>query len=179
MTTNNSVRVAVVMGSDSDLPQLEGCIDTLKNLGIPFDVRVLSAHRTPDSTAEFAKNSEGIYSLFIAAAGGAAHLAGAIAANTTLPVIGVPLSCPPFNGMDSLFATVQMPPGVPVATVSAGKWGGINAAILACQILSISNPRFGKTMEDYKVTLARRAFDKDARLQEKINKSPALTSAVA
>jgi len=168
MITNNSVRVAVVMGSDSDLPQMEGCIDTLKNLGIPFDVRVLSAHRTPNSTAAFAKDSEGTYSLFIAAAGGAAHLAGAIAANTTSPVIGIPLSCPPFNGIDSLFATVQMPPGVPVATVSAGKWGGINAAILACQILSISNPVFGKTMKDYKIAIARKAFDKDERLQKKI-----------
>jgi phosphoribosylaminoimidazole carboxylase PurE protein len=164
-------RVAVVMGSDSDLPQLEGCFEVLRSFGIPFDARVLSAHRTPAACAEFAENPGSRYSVFIAAAGGAAHLAGAIAARTTLPVIGVPLVCPPLEGLDALLATVQMPPGVPVATVAVGAWGARNAAVLACQILALSDPVLAGKLKAYKVELADKAAAKDRRLQERLEEA--------
>ncbi len=161
-------RVAVVMGSDSDLPQLEGCFEVLRSFGIPFDARVLSAHRTPAACAELAENPGNRYSVFVAAAGGAAHLAGAIAARTTRPVIGVPLVCPPLDGLDALLATVQMPPGVPVATVAIGAWGGRNAAILACQILALSDPALATKLKAYKIELGNKAAAKDQRLQDRL-----------
>lgn len=132
--------VAVMMGSDSDLGTMQTCIDTLKELGVPYEARVLSAHRTPDLTADYVKDAEqrGCV-IFIAAAGLAAHLAGAVAANTTKPVIGIPLDAGTLGGLDALLATVQMPGGTPVATTTIGKAGAKNAAILATEILAIQD----------------------------------------
>lgn len=143
--------VLVVMGSRSDLPVMENCLAQLKELDIPFMVRVLSAHRTPDAVLEFSKNAkkEGI-KVIIAAAGGAAHLAGVLASSTTLPVIGIPMQTSALGGMDSLLSTVQMPAGVPVATVAIGKAGAKNAAILAGQILALSDPEMDKRMQEMK-----------------------------
>ena len=134
-----SAKVGLLMGSNSDLPKIQGCIDTLKNLGIECEVRVMSAHRTPDLVAEYATNaaSRGI-KVLIAAAGGAAHLAGAVAARTLLPVIGIPVEGGALNGLDALLATVQMPGGIPVATVGIGSGGATNAGLLAAQIIATS-----------------------------------------
>jgi phosphoribosylaminoimidazole carboxylase PurE protein len=124
-------KVAIIMGSKSDLPNLQGAFDIFKKFQIEFSVRVISAHRTPVEAANFAEDADkNGYKVIICAAGMAAHLAGVIAAHTTLPVIGVPMACEPFNGMDALLATVQMPPGIPVATVTVGKSGGKNSAYL-------------------------------------------------
>lgn len=133
-------KVAVLMGSKNDLPKLEGCIKTLKALGIPAEVRVMSAHRTPDVVAGFvsAAAAEG-FGVIIAAAGGAAHLAGVAAAHTLLPVIGIPVEGGALNGLDALLATVQMPGGIPVATVAIGSGGTVNAALLAAEILALSD----------------------------------------
>ncbi len=133
-------QVALLMGSNSDLPKIQGCIDTLKKLGIGCEVRVMSAHRTPDKVAEFSENaaSRGI-KVLIAAAGGAAHLAGAVAARTLLPVIGIPVEGGALNGLDALLATVQMPGGIPVATVGIGSGGATNAALLAAQIIAVTD----------------------------------------
>ncbi len=133
--------VAVVMGSDSDWPVMQETAKLLKELQIPFTVRVLSAHRTPEEAAAFARDArkDGL-KIVIAAAGGAAHLAGAMAASTTLPIIGVPLEGWALSGLDALLSTVQMPGGIPVATVAIGKAGARNAAILAAQILSLGDP---------------------------------------
>ncbi len=131
-------KVAIIMGSDSDLPVLKPAIKTLHKLGIPFEVRVLSAHRTPAEAAEFAKNArDNGFGVMIAAAGKAAHLAGAIAAQTTLPVIGIPVKSSTLDGLDALLSTVQMPSGMPVATVAID--GAQNAALLAAQILAVSD----------------------------------------
>jgi len=129
--------VAILMGSDSDLPILQTCFDTLKSLNVKFEARILSAHRTPEKTAEYVKDAEQRGgAVFIAAAGLAAHLAGAVAANTVHPVIGIPLDAGTLGGIDALLATVQMPGGTPVACTSIGKAGAKNAAILAAQIFS-------------------------------------------
>ena len=139
MTTNKPF-VAVMMGSDSDLPIMKTCFDTLKLLGITFEARILSAHRTPDLAADYVKDADARgCAVFIAAAGLAAHLAGAVAANTIKPVIGIPMDAGGLNGLDALLSTVQMPGGTPVATVSIGKAGAKNAAILAAQILAIQD----------------------------------------
>ena len=131
-------KVAIVMGSDSDLPKVQPAADKLKSLGIPFEVRVLSAHRTPDVAASFSATAEeNGFGVIIAAAGKAAHLAGAIAANTILPVIGIPIKASALEGMDALLSTVQMPPGIPVATVAID--GAANAAVLAAQMLALSD----------------------------------------
>lgn len=138
-----SVRVAIVMGSASDKPTMEAAVSALKELGVEAEVRVLSAHRTPDAVREWVSGLEGRgIRVVIAAAGGAAHLAGAVAAHTTLPVIGVPLASPNAigGGLDALLSTVQMPRGVPVATVAVGEPGAANAGILAAQILATSDP---------------------------------------
>ena len=144
-------KVAVLMGSKSDLPVMEGGFKILEKLGIPFSVRVISAHRTPDKAAEFAKDAEehGIR-VIICAAGMAAHLGGVIASHTTLPVIGVPMACDPFNGLDALLATVQMPPGIPVATVTAGKAGGKNSALYAAAILALSDTELSEKLKDFR-----------------------------
>jgi len=132
-----SKKIALLMGSKSDLPKLESCLSTLKELGLECEVRVMSAHRTPAAVSEFAENAEGRgLEVIIAAAGGAAHLAGVVAAHTLLPVIGIPIEGGAFNGLDSLLSTVQMPGGIAVATVGVGSGGATNAALLAAQIIA-------------------------------------------
>jgi phosphoribosylaminoimidazole carboxylase PurE protein len=152
MVSEKKSAVAVVMGSDSDMAVMQGCVEQLRQFGIEPVVRIISAHRTPQIAAEFAQNAakNGI-KVIIAAAGMAAHLAGAIAAKTTLPVIGVPLiSSSGLEGIDALLSTVQMPPGVPVATVAIGKAGAKNAAILAVQILALSDKALAEKLADFK-----------------------------
>jgi 5-(carboxyamino)imidazole ribonucleotide mutase len=140
-------QVAVLMGSDSDLPVMEKAVAALRELGVPFEVKVISAHRIPEKVEAFAKEARGRgIEVIIAGAGLAAHLAGAVAAHTTLPVIGVPLKSGALSGVDALYATVQMPPGVPVATVAVD--GARNAAILAGQILSVKYPAIAKKLEE-------------------------------
>ena len=148
MSESNQPLVAVLMGSKSDWDTMQHCRDTLARFGVPCECRVLSAHRTPTETAEFVHSAEerGV-EVIVAAAGMAAHLAGAVAAHTTLPVIGVPLKGGLMDGLDSLLATVQMPRGIPVATVAVGKHGAINAAILAVQILANRRPELREKLE--------------------------------
>ncbi len=147
----NNAKVLVVMGSRSDLPVMQACLDQLKELGIPSETRILSAHRTPDAVLELSRTAEekGIR-VIIAAAGGAAHLAGVLASSTTLPIIGIPMQTSALGGMDSLLSTVQMPAGVPVATVAIGKAGAKNAAVLAGQILALSDETMNATMKKFK-----------------------------
>ncbi|MBP1582378.1 MAG: 5-(carboxyamino)imidazole ribonucleotide mutase [Victivallales bacterium] len=132
--------VALLMGSKSDLPKLQSCLDTLQKLGLQAEVRIMSAHRTPEIVSEFASTAaaRGL-KVIIAAAGGAAHLAGVVAAHTMLPVIGIPVEGGSLNGMDALLATVQMPGGIPVATVGVGSGGPVNAALLAAQIIAVAD----------------------------------------
>ncbi len=164
-------RVAVIMGSDSDLPQLEGCLAALEDFGVPHEVRVLSAHRTPDDAAQFADEAERRgFGVIIAAAGGAAHLAGALAARTILPVIGVPIGGTSLSGLDSLLSTVQMPGGIPVATVAIGKAGGTNAALLALEILALSDPDIRKKLKQHRRSQARKVRQKDTGLARRIKK---------
>ena len=153
--------VGVVMGSASDSNVMQGCIDLLGGLELPCEVRVLSAHRTPDLTREYALSAadRGI-EVIIAGAGWAAHLAGFIAAHTTLPVIGIPIDSSPLIGMDALFSTVQMPPGIPVATVAVGSGGAKNAAVLACQILALKYPAIAENLKDYRRTITEKAMGK-------------------
>jgi phosphoribosylaminoimidazole carboxylase PurE protein len=133
--------VSIVMGSGSDLPVMEKAAEALGSLGVPFEVRVVSAHRTPDDARRFGREAAGRgIRVIIAGAGGAAALAGTLAAHTELPVIGVPLVATPLAGLDALCATVQMPPGFPVATVAIGEWGATNAGLLAARILALSDP---------------------------------------
>ena len=143
--------VAILMGSDSDAPALKPCADVLRELNIPFVARVLSAHRTPDEAVDFAKNAkkEGI-KVMICAAGGAAHLAGVVAANTMIPVIGIPVETASFKGMDSLLSTVQMPAGTPVATVAVGPGGVRNAAFLAIRMMAMSDASLAEALAEYK-----------------------------
>jgi len=160
-------KVAVVMGSDSDLPVLKSCFGILKEFGVEVEAMVCSAHRTPDKAAEFAKNAEknGI-DVIIAAAGKAAHLPGVLAAYTTLPVIGVPIKSSTLDGMDSLLSIVQMPSGIPVATVAID--GADNAALLAIQILSVGYPEFRAMLKDYKKKLADKVEEKNKALKSKL-----------
>ncbi len=164
MGTEKKALVAVVMGSDSDKPIMKSCIDTLNKFDIEATVRVISAHRTPQLAAEFAENAakKGI-KVIIAGAGMAAHLAGAFAANTTLPVIGVPLiSSSGLEGVDALLSTMQMPPGVPVATVAIGKAGAKNAAILAVQILALSDKNLAAKLLEFKKQQEKKVAKKDS-----------------
>ncbi len=141
--------VGIVMGSKSDLPTLQATIDSLTSLAIPHEVRVMSAHRTPDIVADYARSAEGRgLEVLIAAAGGAAHLAGVVASMTVLPVLGVPMPTSSLNGLDSLLSTVQMPGGVPVATLAIGKAGATNAAILAAEILGAKYPEIRQRVKD-------------------------------
>lgn len=153
--------VGVVMGSTSDSDVMRGCMNVLKEFDIPHEVRVLSAHRTPDLTKEYVVSAadRGI-EIIIAGAGWAAHLAGFMAAHTTLPVIGVPIDSSPFKGMDALLSTVQMPPGIPVATVAVGSGGAKNAAVLAAQILALKYPPIAKRLKDYRQGLTKKAMEK-------------------
>ncbi len=159
--------VAVVMGSDSDMDVMQSCIEQLEYFGIEPAVRIISAHRTPQIAAEFAQTAaqNGI-KVIIAAAGMAAHLAGAMAAKTTLPVIGVPLvSSSGLEGIDALLSTLQMPPGVPVATVAIGKAGAKNAAILAVQILALTDSNLREKLAEFKKAQGKKVIEKDSALQ--------------
>jgi 5-(carboxyamino)imidazole ribonucleotide mutase len=166
---NNPI-VSIVMGSDSDLEIMQEAGKSLEGFGIPYEIDVTSAHRSPDRTADFAQkaSSRGIR-VIIAGAGGAAHLAGVIAAHTTLPVIGVPITSE-LNGLDSLLATVQMPAGIPVATVAIGKAGATNAGILAAQILALSDEGLAKKMGQHKTKLAQGVDEKSKKLKASLAK---------
>lgn len=161
-------KVLVVMGSDSDFPVMEGCFKLLKKFDIGFEACVASAHRTPDKAFKLAKEAKANgFSVIIAAAGLAAHLGGVLAANTTLPVIGVPCKGGALNGVDALYATVQMPTGIPVATVAID--GGSNAAILACEILALSDDKLSEKLVEYKQGLADSVAERNNKLQAKID----------
>ncbi len=163
--------VAVLMGSDSDLPVLQSTFDVLKALEIPFEARITSAHRTPAVTHDYVTDADSRgCSVFIAAAGLAAHLAGAVSAATLKPVIGIPLDAGPLQGMDSLLSTVQMPGGIPVATVAVGKAGAKNAAYLAAQILSLSDPELAQRIRTEREANAQGVIAKDAALQADLAK---------
>ena len=162
-------KVGIVMGSDSDLPILRKAMDTLTTLEIPYEVHIYSAHRTPEEARDFSLNArKNGFGCIIAAAGMAAHLAGAIAANTTLPVIGLPCKGPCFDGMDALLSTVMMPSGIPVATVAVN--GGVNAALLAAQILAVSDDALAAKLDAKRVSDAQAVLAKDAALQAELNK---------
>jgi len=159
--------VAILMGSDSDWPMMSAAAERLEALGIRHEVRVLSAHRSPAETARFAETARARgYRVLICGAGGAAHLAGAVAAQTTLPVLGVPLDAGGLGGLDALLATVQMPAGIPVGTLTVGRAGADNAAILAAQILALVDVRLAARLDDLKRSLARAAEEKDRRLRK-------------
>lgn len=160
-------KAAVIMGSDSDLPVVAEAIKTLKKLGIGYEAKVISAHRTPGTAAQFASTaSENGFGVIIAAAGKAAHLAGFLAAHTCLPVIGLPVKSSTLDGLDALLSTVQMPPGVPVATVAID--GAVNAALLAAQILALGDETLSNKLKELKSQTAKDVADKDALLQEKL-----------
>jgi 5-(carboxyamino)imidazole ribonucleotide mutase len=160
-------KAAVIMGSDSDLPVLEPAFKRLKDFGIPFEAHVMSAHRTPARAADFAANARSNgFGVIIAAAGKAAHLAGVLAAHTTLPVIGIPLKSSTLDGLDALLSTVQMPAGIPVATVAID--GADNAAILAAQILALGDDTLAEKISKMKTDMAEQVIQKDKQLQEKI-----------
>ena len=160
-------KVGIVMGSDSDLPILRKAMDTLDELGISYEAHVYSAHRTPEQARQFALHArENGFGALIAAAGMAAHLAGAIAANSTLPVIGIP--CKSLDGIDALLSTVQMPSGIPVATVAIN--GGVNAALLAAQILAVSDEALAAKLDAKRVADAAKVLEKDAALQAELCK---------
>jgi 5-(carboxyamino)imidazole ribonucleotide mutase len=161
-------KVAVIMGSDSDFPVVKAAVEKLKSFGVSYEVHVMSAHRTPDAAATFSKNAAANgFGVIIAAAGKAAHLGGVLAAHTTLPVIGIPIKSSALDGMDALLATVQMPPGIPVATV--GIDAAANAAILAVQMLALSDPALAEALSRMKQEMADGVAKKDAALQEQVN----------
>ncbi len=158
--------VAVLMGSDSDLPVLQSTFDVLKSLEIPFEAKITSAHRTPAVTHDYVTDADARgCAVFICAAGLAAHLAGAVSAATLKPVIGIPLDAGPLKGMDALLSTVQMPGGIPVATVAVGKAGAKNAAYLAAQILALSDPEIAQRIRTERENNAQGVMAKDAKLQ--------------
>ena len=160
-------KIGIIMGSDSDLPIIQKAVDVLKSFGAPYEVHIYSAHRTPVEARDFALSArENGFGVLIAAAGMAAHLAGAIAANTTLPVIGIPCKGPVLDGMDALLATVQMPTGIPVATVAIN--GGANAALLALQILAVSEPELAARLDEKRRNDAAAVLAKDAAVMEKL-----------
>ena len=160
-------KVGIIMGSDSDLPIIQKAVDTLRSLDIPFEVHIYSAHRTPVEARDFAINArENGFGVLIAAAGMAAHLAGAIAANTTLPVIGIPCKSSVLDGMDALLSTVQMPTGIPVATIAIN--GGANAALLAAQILAVSDADLAQKLDAKRVSDAQAVLLKDAGVMDRL-----------
>jgi len=162
--SDNKIEVGIIMGSDSDLPVMEESIKVLKEFGIGYEVKVLSAHRTPNQHAEYSRTamSRGL-KVIIAAAGGAAHLPGVTAAQTTLPVIGVPIKGKALEGMDALLSIVQMPPGIPVATVAVN--GAKNAAILAAEIIGLVNPEIQKKLAEYKIKMERDSLAKNDNIK--------------
>jgi len=161
-------KVIILMGSDSDLPVMEGTAKVLNEFNIPYKMTVASAHRTPDRTLKLIKSSEkeGV-EIIIAGAGSAAHLAGVIASHTTLPVIGIPIDSSPLKGIDALYSTVQMPPGIPVATMAIGKAGAKNAGIYAAQILALQDRRISKALKDYKKKMAAEVVKKAKKVEKK------------
>ena len=161
-------KVGIIMGSDSDLPIIQKCVDMLKKLEVPYEVHIYSAHRTPIEARDFAVNARANgFGAIIAAAGMAAHLAGAIAANTTLPVIGIPCKSSVLDGMDALLSTVQMPTGIPVATVAIN--GGANAALLAAQIIAVEDASLAEKLDAKRASDAEGVLAKDAGVMEKLN----------
>ena len=160
-------KVAVIMGSDSDWPQVKAACEELKALGVPFEAHIMSAHRTPAAAAAFAKGArEAGFGAVICAAGMAAHLAGAMAANTTLPVIGIPMKGGAMDGLDALLATVQMPSGIPVATVALN--GAKNAAVLAAQILAVEDDALAEKLDAERARMAEQIAEKEAKLQAEL-----------
>ncbi len=161
-------KVGILMGSDSDLPIVQKTVDTLRSLSVPYEVHVYSAHRTPKEAGDFSRNArEEGFGVIIAAAGMAAHLAGAIAANTTLPVIGIPCRSSNLDGIDALLSTVQMPSGIPVATVAIN--GGVNAALLAAQILALSDDELAEKLAARRASDSARVLEKDAEISAALN----------
>ena len=153
-----------MLGSKSDLPYIEGCVKTLKELGIGYEVKVASAHRTPELVEEFVRRED--FDLFIAAAGYAAHLPGVVASKTTKPVIGIPVdSSSLMGGLDALLSIVQMPPGIPVATVTVGKAGGVNAAVLAAQMLALKYPKIEERLKAYRQKMKEKIVKANEELQ--------------
>lgn len=165
----NLPHVALLMGSASDWPAIRPAAETLKRFGVPFEVRVMSAHRTPEEAAGFARGAadRGL-KVILAAAGSAAHLAGVLAAHTTLPVIGIPVKGGALNGFDALLSTVQMPSGIPVATVAVGSGGPPNAALFAIEILALSDASLRDALREHKESLRRKVLDADAGLQAEV-----------
>lgn len=167
MANETKKKVAVIMGSDSDLPTVKPAIDKLKSFGVPVEAHVMSAHRTPAQASEFAANAKANgFGAIIAAAGKAAHLGGVLAAHTTLPVIGIPIKSSTLDGLDALLATVQMPSGIPVATVAIN--GAENAAILAVQMLALSDERLAAELDAMKDKMCKAVMEKDAKLQQEL-----------
>lgn len=161
--------VGIVMGSDSDWPLVQKAADTLTAFGVAFDVRVISAHRTPDLAFDYAANAEARgLKVIIAAAGGAAHLGGVLAAHTVLPVIGIPIAGGALNGLDALYATLQMPAGIPVATVTLGSAGPVNAALLAVQILGTADPELRAKFHAYKDELKGKVAEGNAKVHAQL-----------
>ncbi len=162
-------KIGIIMGSDSDLPIVEKTITTLDSLGIPYEVHVYSAHRTPDEAGAFARSArQNGFGVLIAAAGMAAHLAGVIAAETTLPVIGIPCKSNTLDGVDALLSTVQMPSGIPVATVAIN--GGVNAALLSAEILALSDDTLAEKLVDKRAKDRARVLEKDAEISKRFSK---------
>ena len=161
-------KVAVIMGSDSDIPIVQKTIDILDQFSIPYEVHIYSAHRTPEEAKEFSQNArDNNFGVIIAAAGMAAHLAGAVAANTTLPVIGIPIKSNNLGGMDALLSTVQMPSGIPVATVAID--GGTNAALLSIQILSLNDDSIAKKLNEFREENYKKVLKKNESIENKFN----------
>jgi len=175
MQENRGVLVSVVMGSDSDLPIVEEALQVLDEFGVPYEVKILSAHRSPDQTSAYAKSAaERGLRVILAAAGWAAHLGGVLAAETILPVIGIPVNSSPLQGLDALLATVQMPPGIPVATMAIGKGGAHNAALFAIQVLALQEPQLRDRLKQFKLRMAEDIVTrKSKRLEEYLMSRPA------
>jgi 5-(carboxyamino)imidazole ribonucleotide mutase len=168
---NTSPLVGIVMGSDSDWPLIQKAVEILREFDVPFEVRVMSAHRTPDTAAQYAMEAEGRgLKVLISAAGGAAHLGGVIAAHSVLPVIGLPVAGGAVNGLDSLLSTIQMPAGIPVATVTLGSAGPVNAALFAVQILAVGDPALRRKFHTYKARLRLRVEEGNAKVQAELTK---------
>ena len=161
-------KVGIIMGSDSDLPVVEKAVNTLKSFGVPYEVHVFSAHRTPAEAKEFSANARANgFGAIIAAAGMAAHLAGAIAANTTLPVVGIPINCGKLDGLDALLSTVMMPSGIPVATVAID--GAVNAALLCIEMLSIEDKNLAEKLDAKRKADSEAVLAKNKAIEEKLN----------
>ena len=172
---HSAPRVAILMGSDSDLPTMRKCMEQLDKLGVGWDAVVASAHRTPDRVQAYVRDCEaGGVQVFVCAAGGAAHLAGAVAAQTTLPVLGVPIAVAPFNGLDALFSTVQMPPGIPVGTLAAGEYGAANAGILAAQIVATGDPALRERIRKERQSMRDKVVEKNGKMRAELGLPPSL-----